>query len=57
MPLSAPCPRNSCSSGIDIRWYGEGKIVDFKVTIRPWKAIQKVHAEMGAMLEGMKKLG
>jgi len=45
-------------NGVDmIRWNDEGKIIDFKVMIRPWKAIQKVHAQMGAMLEGMKKLG
>jgi len=45
-------------NGVDmIRWNDEGKIIDFKVMIRPLKAIQKVHAQMGAMLEGMKKLG
>ena len=42
-------------NGIDmIRWNDEGKIIDFKVMIRPLKAIQKVHAGMGAMLEAMK---
>jgi hypothetical protein len=45
-------------NGVDmIRWNDAGKIVDFKVMIRPLKAIQKVHAQMGAMLEGMKKGG
>ena len=45
-------------NGVDmIRWNEDGKIIDFKVMIRPLKAIQKVHAQMGAMLEGMKKLG
>ena len=38
-----------------IKWNDDGKIVDFKVMIRPLKAIQKVHAQMGAMLEAMKK--
>ena len=38
-----------------IRWDDHGKIVDFKVMIRPLKAIQKVHAQMGAMLEALKK--
>ena len=43
-------------NGVDmIKWNDEGKIIDFKVMIRPLKAIQKVHAQMGAMLEAMKK--
>ena len=43
-------------NGVDmITWNEEGKIVDFKVMIRPLKAIQKVHANMAAMLEAMKK--
>lgn len=42
-------------NGVDmIRWNDEGKIIDFKVMIRPLKAIQKVHAQMGAMLEKLK---
>ena len=42
-------------NGIDmIRWNDEGKIVDFKVMVRPLKAIQKLHAQMAAMLESMK---
>ena len=42
-------------NGVDmIRWNDEGKIVDFKVMIRPLKAIQKIHAQMGAMLERLK---
>ncbi len=45
-------------NGVDmIRWNDAGRIVDFKVMIRPLKAIQKVHAQMGAMLEAMKKGG
>lgn len=43
-------------NGVDmIRWNDEGKIVDFKVMVRPLKAIQKVHAQMGAMLEKLGK--
>lgn len=42
-------------NGVDmIRWNDEGKIVDFKVMVRPLKAIQKVHAQMGQMLESLK---
>jgi len=42
-------------NGVDmIRWNDEGKIVDFKVMIRPLKAIQKVHGQMARMLEALK---
>ncbi|MBA3068580.1 MAG: nuclear transport factor 2 family protein [Hyphomonas sp.] len=42
-------------NGIDmIEWNGEGQITDFKVMVRPLKAIQAVHAAMGAMLARMK---
>jgi hypothetical protein len=42
-------------NGIDmIRFGDDGRIVDFKVMIRPLKAIQKVHAQMANMLERMK---
>lgn len=42
-------------NGVDlIRWNEEGKIVDFKVMIRPLKAIQTVHAQMAQTLEKMK---
>lgn len=42
-------------NGIDmIEWDADGKIVDFKVMVRPLKAIQTVHAAMGKMLEQMK---
>lgn len=45
-------------NGVDmIRWNDAGRIVDFKVMIRPLKAIQKVHAQMGTMLEAMKQGG
>lgn len=43
-------------NGVDmIRWNASGKIVDFKVMIRPKKAIELLHAKMGAYLEQMKK--
>ena len=39
-------------NGVDmITWNDEGRISEFKVMIRPLKAIQKVHANMKAMLE------
>lgn len=42
-------------NGIDmIEWDADGKIIDFKVMVRPLKAIQTVHAAMGKMLEKMK---
>jgi hypothetical protein len=38
-------------NGVDIiRWDREGKIKDFKVMVRPLKAINKVWEEMAAML-------
>ncbi len=42
-------------NGVDmITWNDEGRITEFKVMIRPLKAIQKVHANMAAMLEKLK---
>ncbi len=42
-------------NGIDmIEWNAAGEITDFKVMVRPLKAMQAVHAAMGAMLEKMK---
>ena len=42
-------------NGVDmIEWDANGKITDFKVMVRPLKAIQTVHAAMGAMLAAMK---
>ena len=38
-------------NGVDmIEWNGEGKITEFKVMIRPLKAIHIVHEQMGAAL-------
>ena len=43
-------------NGVDIiRFDDEGKIVDFKVMIRPLKAIQKIHGQMAQMLDALKK--
>ena len=43
-------------NGVDlIRFGDDGKIVDFKVMVRPLKAIQKLHVQMAQMLEAMKK--
>lgn len=42
-------------NGIDmIAWDEAGKIIDFKVMVRPLKAINKVHAKMGEMMDAMK---
>ena len=41
-------------NGVDlIHWNAEGRISDFKVMIRPWKAIEKIREKMAAMLESM----
>lgn len=41
-------------NGIDlIHWNAYGRIDDFKVMIRPWKAIEKVREKMAAMLEAL----
>jgi len=42
-------------NGVDmIRWDEEGRIVDFKVMLRPLKAINLIHQKMGAMLQATK---
>lgn len=39
-------------NGVDmIKWNGEGKIVEFKVMIRPLKAINLIHQKMAAALQ------
>ena len=39
-------------NGVDmIRWNDAGRIVDFKVMLRPLKAINLIHEKMGAMLQ------
>jgi SnoaL-like protein len=42
-------------NGVDmISWDDEGKIVDFKVMLRPLKAINLIHQKMGVMLQAAK---
>jgi len=42
-------------NGVDmITWDKDGRITDFKVMIRPLKAITLVHQMMGGMLQKMK---
>jgi hypothetical protein len=42
-------------NGIDlIRWDDAGRITDFKVMVRPLKAVNLLHQKMGAMLEQLK---
>ena len=39
-------------NGVDmIRWNDEGRIVDFKVMLRPLKAINLIHQKMAQLLE------
>jgi len=39
-------------NGIDlIRWNEAGQIIDFKVMVRPLKAVNMVHQKMGEMLQ------
>lgn len=39
-------------NGVDmIKWGADGKIVEFKVMIRPLKAINLIHQKMAAMLQ------
>jgi hypothetical protein len=39
-------------NGVDmIRWDDDGRIVDFKVMLRPLKAINLIHQKMGALLQ------
>ena len=45
-------------NGVDmIEWNDEGRIIDFKVMVRPLKAINAIHQAMGNMLESMKAKG
>lgn len=41
-------------NGVDlVRWNAQGRITEFKVMVRPLKAIQAVHQKMGEMLHAM----
>lgn len=43
-------------NGVDmIRWNDEGRVTDFKVMIRPLKAINLIHQKMGAMLQAQQQ--
>lgn len=45
-------------NGVDmIAWNDAGKIVDFKVMVRPKKAVETVHKYMGEMLARMRAQG
>ena len=45
-------------NGIDlIRWDDAGRIVDFKVMVRPLKAVNIVHQKMGEMLARLQGMG
>ena len=42
-------------NGVDlIRWNDAGKIVDFKVMVRPWKAMETLRTRMLEMLEKLR---
>ncbi len=42
-------------NGVDmITWDADGKITDFKVMVRPLKAVNMIHQKMGEMLEKLK---
>ena len=41
-------------NGVDmLKWDDEGKIVEFKVMVRPLKAVNLIHQKMAAMLASM----
>lgn len=43
-------------NGVDlIKWNENGQIIEFKVMIRPLKAVNLIHQKMGEMLERFKK--
>ena len=40
-------------NGVDmIKWNDQGRIIEFKVMLRPLKAVNLVHQKMGALLAG-----
>lgn len=41
-------------NGVDIIQVKQGQISDFKVMVRPLKAVHKVHERMMSMLEALK---
>ena len=41
-------------NGVDIITFSDNKILEFKVMVRPLKAVNAVHRQMGEMLEKLK---
>jgi hypothetical protein len=42
-------------NGVDlIKWNDSGRIIEFKVMLRPLKAINLIHQRMGAILQSSK---
>jgi SnoaL-like domain len=45
-------------NGVDIiKWNSDGKVTEFKVMLRPLKAVSLIHEHMGKMLATMKTRG
>ena len=45
-------------NGVDIvKWNGAGQIIEFKVMIRPLKAVNLIHERMGAILAAARRTG
>ena len=45
-------------NGVDIvKWTGAGQIIEFKVMIRPLKAVNLIHERMGAILAAARRTG
>ncbi len=44
-------------NGVDMITAQDGQIIEFKVMVRPLKAVNKVHEKMMAMLDKMQKAG
>ncbi|MGA0572448.1 nuclear transport factor 2 family protein [Variovorax sp. VNK109] len=43
-------------NGVDIiKWNDEGKVTEFKVMLRPLKAVNLIHERMGAMLHALQQ--
>lgn len=43
-------------NGVDIiKWNDQGKVTEFKVMLRPLKAINLIHERMGAMLQALQQ--
>jgi hypothetical protein len=43
-------------NGVDmLKWDAEGRIIEFKVLIRPLKAVNLIHQKMGAMLQAQQQ--